>query len=63
MAWHYYSESQQGAIQREWDGIVGSIDGSVDRKTETMGAGFVVGTGHSPRIASHSLWAGRWRHL
>jgi ribonuclease HI len=48
MAWDYYCESQQDAVQREWDGIVAAIDGSVDRKTETMGAGFVVGTGQQP---------------
>jgi ribonuclease HI len=29
-------------------GIVAAIDGSVDRKAETMGAGFVVGTGPQP---------------
>ncbi len=27
----------------EWDGVVAAIDGSVDRKPEIMGAGFVVG--------------------
>ena len=32
----------------EWDGVVAAIDGSVDRKTETMGAGFVVGVGPQP---------------
>jgi hypothetical protein len=48
MAWDYYSESQQDAIQREWDGIVAAIDSSVDRKTETMRAGFVVGAGPQP---------------
>ena len=48
MVWDYYCESQQDAVQREWDGIVAAIDGSVDRKTETMGAGFVVGTGPQP---------------
>ncbi len=48
MVWDYYSESQQDAVQREWDGIVVAIDGSVDRKTETMGAGFVVGKGPQP---------------
>jgi hypothetical protein len=32
----------------KWDGIVAAIDGSVNRKTETMGAGFGVGTGPQP---------------
>jgi ribonuclease HI len=48
IAWDFYMESQQDAAQRGWDGIVAAIDGSVDRKTETMGAGFVVGTGPQP---------------
>jgi hypothetical protein len=44
----YFCERQQDAIQMEWDGVVAAIDGSADRKTETMGAGFVVGVGSQP---------------
>ncbi len=43
IAWDYYSESHKDAVQRKWDGIVVlAIDGSVDRNTENMGAGFAV---------------------
>ncbi len=48
MAWGHYIESQQDAVQKKWDGIVVAIDCSEDSKTETMGAGFVVGTGQQP---------------
>jgi hypothetical protein len=48
VAWDFYMESQQDAAQWVWDGIVAAIDGSVDRKLETMGAGVVVGTGPQP---------------
>jgi hypothetical protein len=48
MAWDFYMESQQDAAQWVWDMIVAAIDGSVDRKTETMGEGFLVGMGPQP---------------
>ncbi len=47
----------------EWDGVVTAIDGSIDRKTETMGAGFVVGVGLQPdniRVIPWQ-WTGRSR--
>ncbi len=48
VAWDYFCERQQDAIQMEWDGVVAAIDGGVGRKTETMGAGFMVGVGPQP---------------
>ncbi len=47
-SWDNYRESQQDAVQEEWEGIVAAIDGSVDRKTKAMGAGVKVGTGPQP---------------
>lgn len=37
-----FSACQQDAVQRAWDGVVAAMDGSIDRKTGTMGAGIVV---------------------
>ena len=50
VAWDYYRESQQDFAQMAWSGMVAAIDGSVDRRSETMGAGVVVGAGRQPEV-------------
>ena len=45
-----YRKRQQDAAQMEWNGLVAVIDGSLDRRFETMGAGIVVGTGQKPEV-------------
>ena len=52
MAWDFYRANQQDAAQSDWplDGLVAAIDGSVERKTESMGAGVVGGIGRIPEI-------------
>jgi len=35
----------------DWDGLVAAVDGSVDRRAETMGAGAVIGIGRDPCIS------------
>jgi hypothetical protein len=34
---------QQDAVLMRWEGMVTGIDGSMDERTECMGAGYVVG--------------------
>ncbi len=39
---------QQDAILLSWEGMVAGTDGSVDERTECMGAGYVVGDAVAP---------------
>ena len=39
---------QQDALWLRWDGMVAGTDGSVDERTECMGAGYVVGDAEAP---------------
>ena len=44
----FYRENQQDALRHHWDGLVAGTDGSVDVRSERMGAGYVVGTDPVP---------------
>jgi len=44
----YYRQHQQDALRYTWDGPIAGTDGSVDVKTESMGAGYVVGVDPVP---------------
>ncbi len=46
--WNCFRESQQDAILIGWGSLVATIDGSVFRKTESMGASIVVSNGPQP---------------
>ena len=48
--WEHYRSGQQDSVQDTWDGLVAAVDGSMDRKQETMGAGVVVGNGREGQI-------------
>ncbi len=54
-------ESQQDTVQWGWAGIVAAINSSINQKTETMGSGFVVGTGQQPDYSLSSLSEDHWR--
>ena len=43
-----YRLNQQDAKQYSWEGLVAGTDGSVDLRSERMGAGYVVGTAPVP---------------
>jgi ribonuclease HI len=44
----YYRQHQQDALRYSWDGVIAGTDGSVDERTESMGAGYVVGVDPTP---------------
>ncbi len=44
-------QHQQDALRHSWDGPVAGTDGSVDERTEVMGAGYVLGAGPLPIIS------------
>ena len=46
----YYRQHQQDALRYSWDGLIAGTDGSVDEKTERMGAGYVVGVDPIPTM-------------
>ena len=46
----YYRQHQQDALRYSWDGVIAGTDGSVDEKTESMGAGYVVGVDPIPHM-------------
>ena len=46
----YYRQHQQDALRFSWDGMIAGTDGSVDEKTESMGAGYVVGADPTPHM-------------
>ncbi len=46
-----HGNHQQDAIQLRWEGMVAGTDGSVDERTECMGAAYAVGdAGHFIKI-------------
>ncbi len=38
-----HRQHQQDALRHSWTGLVAGTDGSVDERTEAMGAGYVLG--------------------
>ena len=38
-----YSKHQQDALRANWEGLVAGPDGSVDERSECMGAGYAIG--------------------
>ena len=44
----YHRQQQQDAMRHSWEGLVAGTDGSVDLRTERMGAGYIVGTAPVP---------------
>ena len=44
----HYRLNQQDALRHSWDGLVAGTDGSVDVRTEQMGAAYVLGTDPDP---------------
>jgi hypothetical protein len=46
-----HRQHQQDALRHSWDGLVAGTDGSVDKHTEVMGAGYVLGTDPLPIIS------------
>ena len=51
VTWDYYREGQQDAAQDTWNGVVAAIDGSVDRRSETMGSGVTLGSSREPELS------------
>ena len=43
-----HRQHQQDALRHDWDGMVAGTDGSVDERTERMGAGYVLGADPVP---------------
>ena len=46
-----HRQHQQDALRHSWDGLVAGTDGSVDERTEMMGAGYVLGADPLPIIS------------
>jgi hypothetical protein len=46
-----HHQQQQDALRHSWDGRVAGTDGSVDERTEVMGAGYVLGADPLPIIS------------
>ena len=45
-----YQKHQQDALRHSWDGLIAGTDGSVDERTERMGAGYVLGADPAPTL-------------
>ncbi len=45
---HRRRQHQQDALRHGWDGLVAGTDGSIDVRTERMGAGYVLGADPEP---------------
>ncbi len=43
-----YRRHQQDALRHSWDGLIAGTDGSVDERSEKMGAGYVLGADPEP---------------
>ena len=48
---HRPSQLQQDTLLHSWTGLVAGTDGSVDARTEAMGAGYVLGADTEPIIS------------
>jgi ribonuclease HI len=46
-----YRKHQQDALRHSWDGLFAGTEGSVDERTEVMGAGYVLGADPLPIIS------------
>ncbi len=46
-----HRQHQQDALRHSWEGLVAGTDGSVDERTEVMGAGYVLGADPLPIIS------------
>jgi hypothetical protein len=46
-----HRQHQQDALRHSWTGLVAGTDGSVDERTEAMGAGYVLGADTEPIIS------------
>ncbi len=49
---------QQDAIRWQWEGLVAGTDGSMDERTECMGAGYAAGNGVVPLMTFSSRVGG-----
>ena len=45
-----YQKHQQDALRHSWDGLIAGTDGSVDERTEQMGASYVLGDDPAPTL-------------
>jgi ribonuclease HI len=53
-----HRQHQQDALRHDWDGLIAGTDGSVDERTERMGAGYVVGADPEPIMTFHAKVGG-----
>ena len=53
-----HRQHQQDALRYGWAGLIAGTDGSVDERTERMGAGYVVGTDPEPIMTFHARVGG-----
>ncbi len=53
-----HRQHQQDALRQYWDGRVAGTDGSVDERTEVMGAGYVLGADPQPIISFFAIVGG-----
>ena len=53
-----HRQHQQDALRYGWAGLIAGTDGSVDERTERMGARYVVGTDPEPIMTFHARVGG-----
>ncbi len=51
VTWDFYREGQQDAGQDTWNGVVAAMDGSADRRSETMSSGVTLGSSREPELS------------
>ena len=54
----FHRQHQQDALRHDWDGLIAGTDGSVDERTERMGAGYAVGADSEPIMTFHARVGG-----